>query len=546
MEDLSPVEDAAGNRAFGQRPELNEHLAARTVHALKRHVFHKHVIDLATGRKELKSGMLLAIALTLAARWRESVPEERVGVVFPSGLASLLTNLALTLSGKTPVNLNFTAGIDANEKCIRKAGIRTVISAAPVRAKVADFPWPATTIDLVEELRAIGKPRILWNLVKVLALPANELIRRYHIPTEGGDREAAILFSSGSTGDPKGVVLTHRNIIANCLQIGQCGLLDRGETMLACLPTFHSFGFTVTLWYPLLTGLRIVCLPSPLDTRRLAEAVRDEKITVMMGTPTFLRPYFKRVPKEWLASLRYVVAGAEKTPEGFHGQWEEHFGSQYLEGYGLTETSPVLSANLPSSSGGISNKRVGSVGRLFVGIEGRIIDPDSGAVLPVGRSGILEVRGPNVFRGYLDDAYATHAAFRDGWFVTGDLGYFEEDGFLFIEGRLSRFSKIGGEMVPHGTIETTIIQAFGFEQSDVPLVAVTGVHDPRKGEALVLLAATDLKIEEVRQRLVTKGLPNLWIPRRIVRVPEVPCLASGKLDLRGLAEAAQVAVEPAP
>ncbi len=539
MEDVRDAVIDAGYEAFLQTPGLDDHLAARAVRDLKKHLSHKHVVDLATGRKELTSGMILAVALTMAERWKTLIPEQRVGVVFPSGLGAILTNLALTLLGKTPINLNFTAGRDANDKCIRRARIKTVITAAPVKAKVPDFPWPENTIDLIEERKTLKKSRVIWNLAKIHLLPAEALIRHYNIPTEGGEIEATILFSSGSTGDPKGVVLTHRNIVGNCMQIEQCNLLDQREKMLACLPTFHSFGYTVTLWYPLLSGLRIVCLPSPLETKRNAEAIRDEQITVMMGTPTFFRPYFKRVPKEWLESLNFVVGGAEKTPEGLHDQWEQTFGSQYLEGYGLTETSPVLCANLPYPKDGENLKRVGSVGKLFPGIKGRIIDPESGKLLKRGQLGILEVQGVNVFRGYLDDAYATHACFRDGWFVTGDLARFDEEGFLYIEGRLSRFSKIGGEMVPHGTVENEINHAFEFDQSEVPVVAVAGISHPSKGEALVLLTSVDLDLDQVRQRLSAKGLPNLWIPRKMVRVEEIPCLASGKLDLRAISDIAR-------
>lgn len=535
MTDESDAVIDADYEAFQERPELDQNLAVLAIRDLKSHPFHHQVVDLANGRKEMKSAMLLAVALTLADRWRDRIYEDRVGVVFPSGLGSILTNLALSFLGKTPVNLNFTAGAVINRKCIENAYIQTLITAAPVMEKLPEFPWPDQTIDLSREFAAIKKKSILINLAKVLFMPVGMLLRHFKIPTQGGEREAAIIFSSGSTGDPKGVVLSHRNVVANCLQIQECGLLEKSGRMLACLPTFHSFGFTVTLWYPLLTGLQCVCLPSPLETRRLAEAVRDENVTIMMGTPTFLRPYLKRVPKEWLASLKFVVGGAEKTPSGFQERWEDYFGCKYVEGYGLTETSPVLSCNLPTETDGNPNSRIGTVGRLFPGLRARMTDPSTGEVLPLGATGVLEVQGPNVFSGYLDDPVATDKVFRDGWFVTGDLAKVDQDGFLTIEGRLSRFSKIGGEMVPHGTIEQEIIRAFELEESDEPLVAVTGVEDDQKGESLVLLSAVEIRVDQLRHRLLDHGLPNLWIPRRIKRVDGIPCLASGKLDLRALA-----------
>ncbi|NBD37729.1 MAG: AMP-binding protein [Verrucomicrobia bacterium] len=519
---------------FSRQPELNRHLAVLSFEGLARSPFRKVVVDLAQERKELTGGMVLAVALTLAERWRDTIPGKRVGVVFPSGLGSILTNLALTFLDKVPVNFNFTAGATSIRKTMEMGGVETVITAAPVKEKVPDFPWPEHTVDLVQERTHIDKKQVLKRLALIALLPRKMLLRRFRIPTEGGDREAGLLFSSGSTGDAKGVPLTHRNIIANCLQIKECHLLDRDQILLACLPTFHSFGFTVTLWYPLMTGLKCVTLPSPLETRKIAEAIERERVTVMMGTPTFLRPYFKRCRPEQLASLSFVVGGAEKTPPGFAERWQQTFGSLYLEGYGLTETSPVVSVNLPAFKDQPSQIRTGSVGKLMPGMKARVSEPSSGRMLPVDTQGILELQGANVFNGYLDNKVATQRAFRDGWFVTGDLARIDKDGFVFIEGRISRFSKLGGEMVPHGKVEQEISQAFQLDDAELPLVAVTGVSDDVKGEALVVLAAVEIRPAQLRERLLERGIPNLWIPRSVYRVNEIPCLASGKLDLKSL------------
>ena len=520
--------------AFNRSPELQSHLAALAVRGLAGSPFRKHVVDLAQERKELSSGMILAVALTMAARWKETIPEKRVGVVFPAGLGGILTNLALTLIDKVPVNFNFSVGPRAIQQCIEMGDVKTIITAGAVREKLPEFPWPANTIDLVRERAFIKKKDVLKRLALIALLPSNSLIRKFSIPQRGGEHEAGLLFSSGSTGTPKGIPLTHRNVIANCLQIKHCHLLNSSQTLLACLPTFHSFGFTATLWYPLLYGVRCVTLPSPLETRRIAEAIQSEKVTLMMGTPTFLRPYFKRATREQMSCLKYVVSGAEKTPPGFAERWERHFGSIYLEGYGLTETSPVVSVNLPAYDDVPEKRRAGSVGQLLHGMRARVVDPASGRVLPLNQRGILDLQGANVFRGYLNNREATETAFQEGWFRTGDLARIDTDGYLFIEGRISRFSKLGGEMVPHGRVEQIVAECFGLEDAESPLVAVTGVSDEVKGEALVLLSAVEITVSELRARLLEAGLPNLWIPRIILRVDAIPSLASGKLDLKAL------------
>lgn len=520
--------------SFHLRPELNGHLARMAFDGLAASPLRRSVVDLSVGRKELRAGMLLAVALTLADRWEPLIPGKRVGVVFPSGLGGTLTNLALALMDRVPVNLNFTSGRQSLEHCLEIAGIDTVITARPVREKLGDFPWPEHTIDLMEERLKLDKKAILRRFLKILLLPKAVLRKHFKVPHEGGRKEAAILFSSGSTGEPKGIVLSHRNVISNCLQINDCHVLHRNHTLLASLPTFHSFGFTVTLWYPLITGMKCVTVPSPLETRKIAEAVQKERISVILGTPTFLRPYFKLARPEQLESLEYVVTGAEKTPPGFAQRWESQFKSAYMEGYGLTETSPVTSCNIPAFGRHPAQVKAGSVGRLMGGMRVRVTDPATGRGLPINTRGMIELQGPNIFEGYLNAPEATEAVFRDGWFVTGDLGRIDEEGYLFIEGRLSRFSKLGGEMVPHGRLEQVIARIFQLEEAESPLVAVTGISDEVKGEALVLLTAVDIKPAVLRERLMQEGIPNLWIPKIVLRVDAIPSLASGKLDLQAL------------
>jgi len=527
-----------GEEAFQQRPELRGNLGHACFRALARRPWREQIVDQVPSRRALSKGMLLAIATTLSRKWRRSISGWRVGVVLPPGIGGIVTNLGLVLCGKIPVNLNFTAGRAAIESCLRRAQIDTVITANALKTRFADFPWPEQTLDISTEIQSCGKKGILLWLVAIWCVPSAILSRLLGIPTAGDRAEAGLLFTSGSSGDPKGVVLTHRNILGNIAQVAATGILPQDQTLLACLPLFHSFGFTVTLWYPLLQGMRLVTVPSPLEVKRISEAIRDEKATVFIGTPTFLRPYLRKVEPECLKSLRWVVTGAEKLPPDLYQAFRAKFDVMMLEGYGLTETSPVASANMPDppmpagEEGDQVGQRFGSVGRLLPGMTARIVDPETGAEKSPLEVGMLWLKGPNIFGGYLGDEERSRQVLRGGWFITGDLARFDEDGFLFIEGRLSRFSKIGGEMVPHGTVEQKLIDLFKLDGSESQSLVVIGIPDESKGEALVLLTTVDLTAEAVRERLTAAGLPNLWIPKVIRKIEKMPMLASGKLDLK--------------
>jgi len=538
-----------GERAFHERPALRRHLGRECVRMLTRHPRRIAVIDRTADRRQLTCGQLYAAAALLSRRLRATVPERRVGIVLPPGIGGFIANLAVVAAGKVPVNLNFTVGRTALEASMRIGGISTVISANVMREKVPNFPWPERTLDLKSEIEAAGGKRgmLPWMLAAWF-LPNQWCAGLLGLPLTGDNEEAGLLFTSGSSGEPKGVVLTHRNILANCAQVSSLSVMPETCTLLGCLPIFHSFGFLATLWYPMMRGCSVVTVPSPLDTRRIIDAIAAEGVTVMLGAPTFIRPVMKKAKPAELRSLDLVVTGAERLPEDLHRGFMENFHIEILQGYGLTETTPVANINQPdppmvfSTNEHQPGKRAGSVGRLMPGMTARIIDPETRAELPLQATGILLLKGANVFGGYLDDPAKTAAAFQDGWFVTGDLGRFDDDGFLYIEGRLSRFSKIGGEMVPHGTVEQAVESAMGWEHGDTPLVFVAGVPDLAKGEALVLLTTRDVALEDLRARLVAKGVPNLWVPKIILRVEKIPMLGTGKTDLKGCRELALQAV----
>jgi acyl-[acyl-carrier-protein]-phospholipid O-acyltransferase / long-chain-fatty-acid--[acyl-carrier-protein] ligase len=528
-----------GAEAFARRPALDRHLGREAVRALAKRPGRIAVIDRTTAQNRVfTAARLLAASAVLARRIRAGVPEKRVGIVLPPGAGAFVANLAVVCAGKVPVNLNFTAGRATVEASLKIAGIGAVISAEAMRARAPHFPWPERTLDLRAELEAAGGRRaILPWFAAVWLLPNQWIPPLLGLPRRGGDLEAALLFTSGSAGEPKGAVLTHRNILANCAQFSATSILPASSVLLGCLPLFHSFGFTVTLWYPLLLGCRVVTVPSPLETRRLVEAIEAEKATVLIGAPTFLRPFLKKARAAELRSLDLVVAGAEKLPEDLRRGFLEKFHLAIMQGYGLTETSPATSVNqhdppvtTSTAEPQIGNKN-GSVGRLLPGMTARIVDPESGTELPPASTGLVRLSGANVFAGYLGDEARTRAVLRDGWLETGDLGRFDDDGFLTIDGRLSRFSKIGGEMVPHEAVEQKIIELFELDADEAPPVVMVGLADPAKGEALVLLAAVDLTAEAIRAKLLPAGLPALWLPKLVRRVDRIPMLGSGKPDL---------------
>ncbi|HYC69589.1 MAG TPA: MFS transporter [Opitutaceae bacterium] len=530
-----------GEEAFQERPVLRRHVGRECVRSLAKRPNHVEIVDRTAARREVKSAQLLGAAAALSRHLRKVCPEEkRIGIVLPPGAGAHIANLAVACAGKTPVNLNFTAGRAAVETSLRLGEIRTVITADAMKPKIPNFPFPENTLDLKALIEAAGgKKAILPWVLAAFVLPNQWVADLLGLPRVGDQEEAGLLFTSGSSGEPKGVVLTHRNILANCAQISSLSILPDSAVLVGCLPVFHSFGFTVTLWYPILRGCKVVTLPSPLDTKKIVDAIKEERATVMIGAPTFIRPFLKKATKEELSSLGLVVTGAEKLPMDLYEAFQSQFGIEILQGYGLTETTPATNINqhnppiTTSTADEQLGKRTGAVGRLMPGMTARIKDPDTGEDLPMDSTGMLWLRGANVFPGYLKDPEKTAAALKDGWFVTGDLGRFDDDGFLYIEGRLSRFSKIGGEMVPHGTVEQKVVEAFGWDQAEGPTAVVTGVPDPAKGEALVLLTTQEVTPEQVRSKLLEAGLPNLWVPKIVRRVERIPMLGTGKTDLKG-------------
>jgi acyl-[acyl-carrier-protein]-phospholipid O-acyltransferase/long-chain-fatty-acid--[acyl-carrier-protein] ligase len=487
---------------------------------------------------QLSYGKSLVGSLLLSQRIESRCAEESmVGVLLPASVAGALTNIAVLLAGKVPVNLNFTAGREAMESAIADCRIKTLITSRLFlsRAKLETRQGMVFVEDLRKEIRPFEK---FSTFLRAFLLPSSFLSHRYR--SQKRNDLATVIFSSGSTGTPKGVMLSHHNILTNVEGIAQVIQFTSGDRMMGILPLFHSFGFTGTLWLPLLAGFGVVYHPNPTDAKTIGETVRKYRATLLISTPTFYSGYIRRCTKEEFATLRYVIAGAEKLREQIAAGFQEKFGTPILEGYGCTELSPVVSVNIPNvvvdKETQIGNKP-GTVGHPIPGVSVKIVNPDTFEPLPGGKQGLLLVKGPNVMLGYLNRPGLTEEAIRDGWYVTGDIAAVDEDGFIRIIDRLSRFSKIGGEMVPHMRVEEVINSILGSVAS-----VVTAVPDSQRGEKLIALYCQNgMTTEELWQRLNDSDLPKLWIPKRddMFAIDSLPVLGTGKIDLKAAKSLAQ-------
>ena len=474
-----------------------------------------------------------------------------VGLLLPPSVPGALVNHAALLLGKVPVNLNYTVSDETLASCIRQCDLKTVVTSKVFLDKLK-LKLPCQTI-LLEE--AAARPGLAEKLIA--SLMAWFVPDRWLQRLLGAERKtrlddlATVIFSSGSTGDPKGVMLSHYNIGSNIEQLEQVFGLNHHDGFLGILPFFHSFGFTGTLCLPAMLGVGMVYHPNPLDAKAIGPLVREHQLTFLLATPTFLQLYLRSCAPADFGSLRVVMTAAEKLPDRLAAAFEEHFGIRPLEGYGCTECAPAVAVNTHDfRSAGfrqIGAKR-GKIGHPLPGVSVRIVSPEnpwSGENLPAGQPGLMLVRGPNVMQGYLGNPEKTAEVLRDGWYVTGDIAALDEDGFLQITDRLSRFSKIGGEMVPHIKVEEKLHElATVTEQTFV----VTGLPDEKKGERLVVLhKLPDAGLAACLEKLAQCDLPNLWKPRadQFFRVDHFPLLGTGKLDLRQVRELATRFAAPA-
>ncbi len=515
------------------------------LHTAKRDLGRVAVIE--SSGTELTNRRLITGALLFTGRVRRLANEQAVGILLPSSSAGAIANLAVLLAGKTAVNLNYTASSEAVRAALESAGIRHVITADRFLRKLDQrgidlaAAFADVTLHPMEKMRGeFGRVAAFGMLLAVSLFPASLLLALFARETRPQDT-AVILFSSGSEGMPKGVELTHRNIMANVRQISDVLNTESTDVIMSNLPPFHAFGLTATTFLPLIEGVVMVCHPDPTDALGTAKAIARYRVTVLCSTSTFLRLYARnqRVHPLMLQSLRVVVAGAERLNPDVREAFALKFNKPIYEGYGATETTPVASVNLPDSLDTESWKiqsgsRPGTVGLPLPGTSFRVVDPVTLEALPPGEDGLILIGGVQVMKGYLNAPEKTADAVvkLDGtrWYKTGDKGHVDEDGFLTIVDRYSRFAKLGGEMISLGAVEEQVRRVLA--TPDLELVAVN-LPDERKGERIVLLVAAEIDVEGLRKALLAAGANPLTIPAEVLRVEAIPKLGSGKTDFGG-------------
>lgn len=458
-------------------------------------------------------GKLTIGAVALANRLKPQIKTQKnIGIFMPTSLGGVVANLAVTLSGKTVVNLNWTASPEAMKSAVKQAHLKYVITSRRFLQKTTQPNLTVRWLYLEDLLKNLGRIE-RFRAVRAALFASPKHLAGGHEPQPNDT--AAIIFSSGTTGTPKGVVLSHANLLSNVDCVQEVLPFSKNDSLCATLPLFHAFGYMALLWWPLLKGTRTVYHPNPLQTGRIVRLIQEEKLTALLTTPTFLQQYMKKMPAG-ATSLRTVITGGEKLRPELADQFESTFGLRPLEGYGCTELSPVALINN---------------GLPLPGVAIRIVDPDTRETLRDGEEGLMLVKGPNVMQGYLNNHEKTAEVLQEGWYNTGDIARMSDRGFVTLTGRLSRFSKIAGEMIPHGAVEDALQNA---AETDEPCVAVVSKTDDVKGEQLaVCYTARAGDPEALISNLRKLDLPNLWIPRaaNFIRISELPILGTGKLDL---------------
>jgi acyl-[acyl-carrier-protein]-phospholipid O-acyltransferase/long-chain-fatty-acid--[acyl-carrier-protein] ligase len=498
------------------------------------------VVD-STGA-ELTGGMLLARSFVLQRLLRRHVltdDERYVGIMLPPSAAAVAANLAVTFDKRIAVNLNYTLTSNILNSCLAQTEITHILTS---RALLEKMPLKLDVeMVFLEDLR--DRPTRLDKLIGAFlafVMPIWLLLRLFGLQRVANSDVMAVIFTSGSTGTPKGVELTFGNVASNIAAIIDVLHIHPHDVMIGVLPFFHAFGYTVTLWTMLSVDTAAAFHVNPLDARSVAKLCRERKGTILLVTPMFLRGYIGRCDPADFATLEVLITGAEKLPKPVADAFEARFGIRPIEGYGCTEMSPFVAANVPPSRAVGDQRfasREGTVGKPSPAVRVKVIDPETDQELGVDEQGMLWVQGPNVMKGYLGNPAATARVIQDGWYRTGDIVTIDADGFIHIVGRESRFAKIGGEMVPHGVVEEALTEIIGVDEQGGQKAVVVSAPDMAKGERLVVVhTPLSMTPAEIRSALAHSGLPKLYIPATdgFVLVEQLPIVGTGKLDLRAI------------
>lgn len=478
------------------------------------------IIDETTDKIIPYSKTLIA-AIILAKKFKH-YKERYIGIMIPTSAGSFLTILGVLVAGKVPVMINYSTGAKINALYAQnKCGFKTIITSKALLEKI-DCPLIEGMICLEEIMQHISKfDKLSAALLSKMPL---KMICTSSSSTKEDD-EVVILFTSGSEKEPKGVQLTHKNLASNVEDAIKIFNLTGDDSIICILPHFHVFGQMVNFWLPLMLGSTAITYANPLDYKKIPKIIKKRKPVMIAATPIFFAGYLREADPGDFESLRILVAGADKTPDWLRKEFKEKHDKILLEGYGTTETSPVISVN------SLSYNKPGSIGKPLPSVQVKITDLDSGKELPSGKEGKILVKGPNVMKGYFDDIEETSLRLKDGWYDTGDMGIIDSDNYLWHRGRLKRFVKIGGEMVSLVKTES-VLEKF---LPDHVSCCVVEIPDPVKGARLI--AAVTKKIDKKELiRKISKKLPKIAIPKSFIVFPELPKMGTGKLDFRTITD----------
>jgi acyl-[acyl-carrier-protein]-phospholipid O-acyltransferase/long-chain-fatty-acid--[acyl-carrier-protein] ligase len=478
------------------------------------------IIDRSTEKKVTYSKALIA-SLILAGKFRKH-HDGFIGIMIPTSAGCMLSVLGVLITGKVPVMINYSTGAANNaEYAQKKCGFKTIIASRALLEKIGCRVVSGMVFieDIMAELGPADKVKALLKS----KLPLSLLLKAVHQGEP--DDNLVILFTSGSEKDPKAVQLTHRNIGSNVMDIAKVLTVTSADIMMANLPLFHVFGHNINFWLPLLFGMTVVSYANPLEYKKVCSIVREEKVSLMVGTPSFFSGYLRQSEPGDFSSLRVAVAGADKTPDSLRAGFIEKHKLELCEGYGTTETSPVVSTNLPDAN------KPGSVGKVLPSARVKIVDINSGETLAPGNEGKILVKGDLVMKGYFDDIEETSLRIKDGWYETGDMGILDEEGYLWHRGRLKRFVKIGGEMVSLVRVESVLLSLLPADAD----CCVVEVPDSLKG-AKIVVALTKPVNEKKLLKAMAGELPNIALPKQFMVLEDFPKMGSGKIDFRAITE----------